>query len=445
MSESKTEDATVIIVGGGFAGVGCAKVLAKHGVHTILIDRNNYHQFQPLLYQVATDQLAPSDIARPLREMFRKDETVSVKLAEVAEIDTATRTVTTTDGLAFRGDHLVLAAGSRPNFFNTPGAETNAFPLYSLNDAERLRSRILQVLEDADRDPSLVARGAVNFVIVGAGATGVETAGALADLINDVLPHDYRDLPPGAAQVHVVDPGHVVLAPFSEGVHDYAAKTLTRKGVRLVLGRSATEVAKDRVVLSDGSSIQTRTPVWAAGLVASPLARLAKLPQGRGGRVEVEPDLSVEGTDGVYVLGDMANIAGADGEALPQLGSVALQSGTWAGANILADIEGSRRKPFRYHDKGIMAMIGRNAAVAEVGAHHHELHGAIAFAAWLGVHAWLMSGVRERVDAFVSWGWDYFSRNRAVAVIDRPDAARIDWGDEGDEDEGAGDAENVAN
>jgi NADH dehydrogenase len=425
--------ATVLIVGGGFAGVGCAKALAKHDVDTILIDRNNYHQFQPLLYQVATDQLAPADIARPLRGIFARHESIDVKLADVVGIDAGPRTVTTADGLEYQGDHLVLAAGSRPNFFRTPGADTNAFPLYSLDDAERLRSRVIQVAEDADRDPDVVDQGALNFVVIGAGATGVETAGALADLVNETVPRAFRDIPPGAAQVHLVDPGHVVLAPFSEHVHEYAAKTLSRKGVRLDLGLSVKEVREDRVVLSDGSTILTRTAVWAGGLQESPLAGLAGLPQGRGGRVEVEPDLTVADVPGVYVLGDMANVPGHDGEALPQLGSVALQNGTWAAANILADIAGSPRKPFRYHDKGIMAMIGRNAAVAEVGGRHHELHGAVAFAAWLGVHAWLMTGVRERVDAFVSWGWDYFSGNRSGALIDRSDAARIDWSDdEGD-------------
>jgi NADH dehydrogenase len=422
-----------VIVGGGFAGVGCGRELAKHDVDTIVIDRNNYHQFQPLLYQVATDQLAPADIAKPLRGVFRRDATVDVKLADVVDIDAAARTVTTADGLSYQGDHLVLAAGSRPNFFRTPGAEHNAFPLYSLDDAERLRSRIIEVAEDADRDPDLIDRGALNFVVVGAGATGVETAGALADLVNEIVSRAYRGIPPGAAQVHLVDPGHVVLAPFSEHLHDYAAKTLTRKGVRLDLGLSVKDVREDRVVLSDGSTIETRTAVWAGGLQASSLAGLGGLPQGRGGRVEVEPDLTVDGVPGLYVLGDMANIPGHDGEPLPQLGSVALQSGRWAAANILADMDGSPRTAFRYHDKGIMAMIGRNAAVAEVGAHHHELHGSVAFAAWLGVHAWLMTGVRERVDAFVNWGWDYFSRNRSVALIDRTDAAHIDWGDDDDD------------
>src|SRR3954454_17693825 len=173
-----TESPTVVIVGGGFAGVGCAKELAKHGVRTVLLDKHNYHQFQPLLYQVATDQLAASDVARPLRDIFRKDKTVDVKLAEAAKVDPAARLVTTQDGATYQGEHLVLAAGAVPNFFQTPGADTNAFPLYSLDDAERLRSRILELFEAADNDPGVVDKGALNFVVVGGGPTGVETAGA---------------------------------------------------------------------------------------------------------------------------------------------------------------------------------------------------------------------------------------------------------------------------
>ena len=213
---------------------------------TILVDRHNYHQFQPLLYQVATDQLAPVDIARPLRGIFRKDQTSMVKLADVVEVDPDAKTVITRDGITYQGDYLVLAAGTRPNFFHTPGAEEHAFPLYSLDDAERLRSRILQVWEDADRDPGLIERGALNFVIIGGGATGVETAGAIADLVNDVMPERYHDMAVHTARVHVVDLGHVVLAPFTEGVHEYAAKVLARKGVQLHLGVSAKEVAPTR-------------------------------------------------------------------------------------------------------------------------------------------------------------------------------------------------------
>jgi NADH dehydrogenase len=430
MAKKTHAETTALIVGGGFGGVACAKKLAEHGVSVTLLDKNNYHQFQPLLYQVATGMLGPADIARPLRAIFAKHKTVDVKQAEVAHVDVATRTVRTTEGTVFSADYLVLAMGSQPNFFNTAGAVEHTFPLYSLDDAERLRSRVFEVFEDADSRPELVERGALNFVIVGGGATGVETAGALADLVNEVMPERFHDLAVRAARVYVVDVGNFLLAPFSDDAHEYAAKALQKKGVELRMGCSAKEIRDDRVVLSDGTEILTHTVVWAGGLQAPELASVCQLRQGRGGRFQVERDLSIEGVPGVFAIGDVANIPGADGHALPQLGSVALQAGTAAAHSILADVDGQAPPAFHYHDKGIMAMIGRGAAVAEVGKHHHELHGPVAFAAWLGVHAWLLSGVRERVDAFISWGWDNLGHARAASVIDRPDAARIDWGTE---------------
>jgi NADH dehydrogenase len=419
----------VVIVGGGFAGVGCARRLAEHGdVQVTLLDRNNYHQFQPLLYQVATSQLASSDIAYSLRKLFADHPTVDVKLAEVEALDPATRTVTTTDGERFSGDAIVLAAGSQPNFFRTPGAAEHAFPLYCLDDAVALRSRILGVFEAADRDPSLLDQGALSFVVVGGGATGVELAGALADLIRDTMPDEYHDLAVSAAQIHVVDLGPTLLGPFSESAHEYVAKVLGRKGVRLHLGVAVTEIAAGHVTLADGTTIPTRCVIWGGGIKAPAVAGAAGLAQGRGGRIDVRPDLTVAGAPGIYAIGDVANIPAPDGGAHPQLGSVALQSGEHAADNLRAELlAGESRTAFHYHDKGIMAMIGRDAAIAEVGPHRHELHGVIAHAAWLGVHASLMTGVRNRVDAFVSWGGDRFGRHRGPQILDRSGAAQIDW------------------
>src|SRR3954463_8103619 len=241
----------VVVVGGGFAGLGAARRLAKHDdVHVTLLDRNNYHQFQPLLYQVATSQLASADISYSLRKLFRGCENVDVKMATAASVDPSTRTVVTTDGDSFTGDAVVLAAGSQPNFFRTPGAQENAFPLYSLGDAQRLRSRIIGVFEDADPDPALLAQGALNLVVVGGGATGVEIAGALADLIAETMSVEYHDLAVSAAPIHIVDLGHTLLGPFSEHAHDYVAKVLARKGVRMHLGVAVTEVAPGHVTLA---------------------------------------------------------------------------------------------------------------------------------------------------------------------------------------------------
>jgi NADH dehydrogenase len=421
----------VIVVGGGFAGLGCVKHLAKHpGVRVTLLDRNNYHQFQPLLYQIATSQLASGNVAVSLRKIFRRHPHVDVKMAEVASIDPATRTVTATDGGTWAGDALVIAAGSQPNFFGTPGADRNSFPLYSLNDAQRLRSRIIGVFEEADRDPSLVERGALNFVVVGGGPTGVETAGALADMIRWTMTVEYRDLAVTAARVHIVDLGRTLLAPFSERAHGYVARVLRRKGVELHLGTKVTEVGPGHVTLGDGTEIPTRCVVWGGGIMAPPLAAAAGAAQGRGGRLDVLPDLTVEGFPRVYAVGDVANIPGPDGDALPQLGSVALQSGVQAAKNVLAGFAGESPQPLIYKDKGIMAMIGRGAAIAALGPRRREVHGPVAFAAWLGVHALLMTGVRTRTEALLDWGWANFSRTRGPQILDRAAAAEIDWSDD---------------
>ncbi len=278
-----------------------------------LVDRHNYHQFQPLLYQVATSQLASVDIAFSLRKLFRDDAGVEVKLGEVTAVDPATHSVELAGGERFAGDALVLAVGSQPNFFHTPGAEEHAFPLYALDDATRLRSRVLEVFEAADRDPSLVGQGALNFVVVGGGPTGVELAGALADLIAETMTVEYHDLAVSAAQIHLVDHGHALLGGFSDSAHDYAAKVLGRKGVRLHMGVAVTEIGPGHATLGDGTVLPTRCVVWGGGLKAAPVAAAAGLPQGRGGRLDVRPDLSVAGFPGVYVAGDVANIPTPDG------------------------------------------------------------------------------------------------------------------------------------
>jgi NADH dehydrogenase len=426
----------VIVVGGGFAGLGCARRIAKRkDVRVTLLDRNNYHQFQPLLYQVATSQLTQTDVAYSLRALFRNRPNVDVKLAEIASIDPAAGSVTAIDGQTWSGDAIVLAAGSQPNFFGTPGADRNSFPLYSLDDATRLRSRIIAVFEDADRDPSLLDRGALNFVVIGGGPTGVETAGALADMIKQTMSVEYHDLAVTRAEIHVVDLGAALLTAFSERAHAYAAKILERKGVQLHLGVKVTEVGPGKVTLADGLTIPTRCVVWGGGITAPPVAAAAGLPQGGGGRIDVRPDLTVEGFPNIYVVGDVANIEGPDGRTLPQLGSVALQSGEWAADNLVAGFTGSPKRPFHYKDKGIMAMIGRSgigqaSAIAAMGPKRREVHGPVAFFAWLGVHAMLMTGVRTRIETVIDWCWTLFSRTRGPQVLDRADAAQIDWSDE---------------
>jgi len=431
----------VVIVGGGFAGVSCALDLARSGkVRITLVDRHNYHQFKPLFYQLAVCELTPGDVGFSLRKIFRKFRDVDIKLAEVIAVDPKSCCVSTEEGQTYQGDFLALAAGAQANFFSTPGAEANSFPLYSLSDAERLRSRILALFEDADREPKLIEQGALNFVIVGGGATGVEMAGGLAEMIHSTVTAEYEDLAINSARLYLVERGPVLLAPFSVRAHEYASKVLHRDGVILKLNTAVNEVHPGHVVLSDGSTIKTCCVIWGAGLKAAAFAGGSGLPRGRGGRIKVQPDLTVEGFPRVYALGDFANIAGSNGNFLPQLGAVAQQTGRRAAKNILADIAGKPRTAFHYHDKGIMAMIGKNAAIAEIGERRHELEGAVAYTMWLGVHIALLSGLQVRIETFVDWVGDYFSKGRSSQLIDRSDAARIHWHDDDTDTETSGGA-----
>ena len=419
----------VIIIGGGFAGLTCARELARSNELCItLIDKNNYQQFQPLLYQVATGALAPSNVAFNLRNTLRRHANVDVKMAEVVSVDLITHTVVTKEGQKYQGDFLVLAAGSQANFFGTSGADRNTYPLYSLRDAETLRSRIIAVLEAADRDPSLVEKGALNFVIVGAGPSGAEMAGAFGDAAR-VLQKErrFKNLAASQAQIILVDQSNSVLNAFSEESRLYAARTLRLRGVHLRLGTSVKEVGPGHVLLSDGTTIKTRTVIWAGGIKAAQLSANLGVQTGRGGRIDVQTDLTVKGFEGVYALGDFANITGADGKTLAQLASVAEQSGRWCGKNIARDAIGQTRQPFRYVDKGIMAMVGRNSAVAEVGIRRRHLHGVIAFFTWLGVHVALLTNLRAKIEAVIEWAWDYFARVRSNPILDRIEQTEIDW------------------
>jgi NADH dehydrogenase len=418
----------VVVIGGGLAGVACANVLAKNDVDVTLVDRNDYNQFQPLLYQVCTSQLPAQDVARPLASIFARHPQVTVLQAQVAKLNPAERTLTLETGQTLSGDHLVLAAGAQPNFFGIEGAAQHSFPLYSVADAERLRLHGQQLLQQYDMP------GALDVVIVGAGPTGVETAGAVAE-----LGHARRAMAqlPKQGSVHIVDAGSAVLGQFSEKAQAYAHEKLTNAEVELHLGRRVTRVSPEGVELDDGTFISARTVIWAGGESGAALAADAGLPLGRGGRIDVQADLRVEGFPGVYAVGDVANIPGspeAGSHALPQLGSVAQQSGARAGDNILRERRGEPLKPFRYKDKGIMAMIGRNAAVAEVGKHRHQVDGPLAFAAWLGVHAMLLNGVHAKTDAFMTWAWDYFDRDHSATLEIYSTPQRIGWSsDDGNE------------
>ncbi|MFL6169407.1 MAG: NAD(P)/FAD-dependent oxidoreductase, partial [Ornithinibacter sp.] len=320
-----------------------------------------------------------------------------------------------------------------PNFFGIPGAAEHAFPLYSVPDAERLRLHLQALLRDAMAEPGSPAPGLVDVVVVGGGPTGVETTGALSELM---LALSETGRLRTAGEVTLVDLASTLLGQFSDKAHHYALEKLAQAGAHVRLGVGVTSVHHDRVVLGDGSTIATHTVVWAGGESGAAIAADSVAATGRGGRIDVGRDLSVPGSPRTYAVGDVANIPSGDGPrdgALPQLGSVAQQSGRWAAMNIVRDLRGEVAEPFEYRDKGIMAMIGRNAAVAEVGKRRHEVEGPVAFAAWLGVHAALLSGAHSRTDAFMSWAWDYFDRDHAATVEATTAPRRLAWADHGED------------
>jgi len=405
----------VAIVGAGFGGLGVAEQLDHVPVEVTLIDQHNYHTFQPLLYQVATSLLNAEDVGAPVRSLFRHQDNVTFRMATVTGVDMPGHKIQLKDGTQISYDYLVLAGGTTVNYFNTPGAAEHAFPLYTLMNAVKLRNRILERFEATDRDPALIDDGALNFVIVGAGPTGVETAGALSDLFYNLLPRDYHQLATEKARIIMVEMGKEVLAPFKDNLRAYAKEELERRRVEVRLGEAVAEVGSTFVRLKSGEEIKAHTLIWAAGVRANPLADMLGLPQGRGGRIQLNPDLSVPDHPEIFVVGDMGEVT-ADGKVLPQLGSVAMQSGEHVGRQIARRLHGEPGQPFRYWDKGFMATIGRGAAVVEL-PNKLTLHGPLAYFAWLGVHLALLSGMRNRIETLWNWGWSALTHDRAARII----------------------------
>lgn len=407
----------VVIVGAGFAGLNCARKLANHpDIRVTLIERNNYQQFQPLLYQVATGLLSPDNAAFNLRSVLASHENVDIHMTEIASVDLATRTARSADGKEFTGDYLVLAAGAEANFFGIPGVSEYTYPLYSLLDAEKLRSRLLELLEAADSDSE---NASLRIAVVGGGATGVEIAGAIADVFTRTPEYVFKNTDLRQFSVTLIDQANSILLPFTEKAQAYAKTVLKERKVELRLGSAVKEVTASEVRLADGTSVPANLVIWGGGLKASALSKSVGVKPGHGGRIDVQSDLTVADYPGVYALGDFSNFITSEGKPLPQLASVAQQAGRHCAANIISDAAGEGQSPFEYLDKGTMAMIGRNAAVAEIGSGHHTLTGTLAFAAWLGVHAVLLTTVRAKVEAFLEWAWEYFGDVQVAPILDR--------------------------
>jgi NADH dehydrogenase len=409
---------TVVVVGGGFGGLYAARTLAKYPVNVVLVDRLNYHLFQPLLYQVATAALSPGEIAEPLRAVLRRYGNVRVLLGEVTDLDLAQRCVRLADGAELHYDYLVLATGARHSYFDHPEWEPMAPGLKSLADALEMRRRILLSFELAERETDPARRQALlTFVIVGGGPTGVELAGAIAEIARHTVSRDFRAFDPREARVILVEGGDRVLGQYPPDLSAKAQRSLERLGVEVRTGKVATDITPEHVKLGD-EVISTHTTLWAAGVAASPLARQLGGEVDRAGRVSVHPDLTIPGHPEVFVVGDLSALKLSDGSHLPGIAPVAIQQGQHAAHNIWRHIEGRPTRPFRYFDRGTMATIGRAEAVGMIRGLH--LWGFVAWLAWLVVHIFYLIGFENRLLVLVQWAWSYLSYERGARLITGP-------------------------
>jgi NADH dehydrogenase len=392
------------------------RALEKVPVDVELIDVHDYHTFQPMLYQLATGLVEAGVVAHSLRDLFREQPNAVVHGATVESIDLARREVQFGDMTPLAYDYLVIALGAEAEFFGVEGAKEHAFPLYSLPDAVRLRAQLVRVWEQADRDPALVADGALNVVVVGGGPTGVESAGALAELYREDLRKDFPGIPLDKTRLILVEAGPELFPMFKPQLRTYAAAALQKHGVEIMTGEVVTRITPTRVELASGTVLPAHTLVWGAGLRASPVAATLGVELEKGGRVAVETDLSLVGHPEVFVVGDSAWITDSKtSHVLPQLGSVALQAGEHAGATIARRVEGKPPKPFKYEDKGTMAAIARGAGVVQMPG-GRTLKGKTAYLAWGAVHLTLLSAGEDRAKAVVDWTWAGLTHERAGRI-----------------------------
>ena len=417
----------VVIIGGGFGGLVAAQALNKTPTHVTLIDRRNFHLFQPLLYQVATGALSPANIAAPLRSILKKQRNTSVMLGEVTGFDLATKSVLLSDGTKVPFDSLVVATGSTHHYFGHHEWADRAPGLKTVEDATEIRRRVLKAFERAEcaTDPLERAR-LLTFVVVGGGPTGVEMAGAITELAKHTMRADFRNIDPATARVVLVEGQTRVLAAFHEKLSKKGLDALTGMGIEVQLDSHVVAIEADHVLIkpdggkADAQRIDTETVVWAAGVKASPLGKLlaeaAGVTAGRAGHVPVNPDCTVGARPDVFVIGDLASLPGADGKPLPGLAPVATQQGEYVAGVIVRRIKGETPKgPFRYYDKGSMATIGLGKAVAE--SNGIKFSGFVAWLAWLFIHIMYLARFENRVLVLFQWFWNALTRNRAARLI----------------------------
>lgn len=405
----------VVIVGGGFGGLAAAKALAREPVEITVLDRHNYHVFAPLLYQVASAALSPGDIASPIRWLLRNQANTEVLLAEVASIDPVAKVARFADSGSLAYDYIIVAAGVTHAYFGHDDWRPFAPGLKALEDALEMRHNILRAFELAEREPDPERRAALlTFVIVGAGPTGVELAGALSEIARHSLALDFRHFDPRSARVILLEAGPTVLSSFPEPLREAARQELVRIGVDVRTGSAVTHIERGCVETA-GDSIKAETILWAAGVAASPLGKSLGVPVDWSGRVLINPDLTIPGHPETLVIGDLASLNGADGHQLPGVAQVALQMGVHASRNIVRAIAREPMQPFTYQNLGDMATIGRAAAVANLP--YAQLKGLVGWLAWLFVHLVKLIGFRNRLVVMMQLIWSYFSYQRAVRLI----------------------------
>lgn len=421
----------VVIVGAGFAGLAAGRALIGEPVEVTIVDQRNFHTFQPMLYEVATAGLDPGDVAYPIRVIFGKAPNVTFRLARATDVDWTDRVVLLDGADPLPFDSVILASGATTQFFGIAGAAEFSFPLYTLNDARALRDHVLRRFEEADAQPSRAAAGPLTFVVVGGGPTGVEVAGALAELLDVAVRHDGFSFDRSTGRIILVDGVDRLLGPFEPSAAAYAAETLRGRGIELRLGHRVQRVTGTCVELDDGTEIPTETVVWAGGVtVRETVASRLDLATVANGRIQVEADLSVPGQPDAYAVGDAAAVRrdpGDDpgGALCPQVAQVAIQSGAHAARQILRRLASRPTEPFHYHDKGIMATIGRRAAITQFPG-GTIIRGTLGWLAWLGLHLVYLIGFRNKIVVLINWSWRYLSWSSGPRVIvsDHPRTGR---------------------